>query len=338
MIGFKAVIDNKEKEHTEVLSEQEKRAFKAQQKTKEIEHHNLEIQAQSDDDIEKEPTNVLAGGILSKYGWTPKKLEAYHKKKRNQDFFQLLLLQVLEESNKQIQMILKYYEEQLKECQKQIEATIYKLQELSDDQSTIERACQYYEKNGKLERNKKGELKEKELRALLKKWENQTGQSIPPDDTATYYILLEILDQIEDQKQNIQANLEQEEISYEYYQLQYDKAQQIAQQLQSGDTNLQLQALEELEHLHIQHQRDLSIQLQSKSNEKENIHANDFIASDFEAQDLDFGFPDLQNNFEQSSQQQSHYQKQTKQAERKEQIKVSKPKNVPSPSSKLPSP
>jgi len=162
-----------------------------------------------------------------------------------------------------------------------------------------------FEENGRFELDENGQLKNQEADQLLQEWEAKTGATIDRNSPETYYTILQMLNEIEEQQEATYQQLEKDEDAYEYHKEQRDQAERVVKDLQSDDINIQKAAIQKLETLNIDEKRDVSINL--NNNDLNNSTPspsknNGFIEEDFEMSDFEFGFPDLQSNFKTSIQ------------------------------------
>jgi len=107
--------------------------------------------------------------------------------------------------------------------------------------------------------NENGQLKNQEAEQLLQEWEAKTGATIDRNSPETYYTILQMLNEIEEQQETTYQQLEKDEAAYEYHKLKRDEAQQVVKDLQSGDVNIQKAAIQQLEELHTEQKKFVAI-------------------------------------------------------------------------------
>ncbi|MEM8527628.1 MAG: hypothetical protein AAGG68_23505 [Bacteroidota bacterium] len=252
---------------------------------------------------EKPPPLYVFSKVLGKYVLAHEEEQLIKEQKDKAELWDSLFSKLLDDAIKQANELLAYHQEQIAFYFKAIENHIALLQLLADQQMILQQEKTNFEENGRFELDENGQLKNQEAEQLLQEWEAKTGTTIDRNSPETYYTILQMLNEIEEQKEATYQQLERDEAAYEYHKEQRDQAEQIVKDLQSDDINIQKAAIQKLGALNIDEKRDVSINLNNNDTNNSTPSPsknNGFVEEDFEMSDFEFGFPDLQSNFKTS--------------------------------------
>jgi hypothetical protein len=145
---------------------------------------NLMARAQSGDDVALE---LLSGNFPGASGTDNESVRKRKEKEAQEDFYRDALRRMLEDIDRRMEELA----QRIADLEKEIEQKRKELLELREREAEIERAFQYYYKNGDFELDGKGRLKNKKLEEELRLYELRTGQKVDRNDPRDVFIALQ---------------------------------------------------------------------------------------------------------------------------------------------------
>lgn len=199
---------------------------------------------------DKSKDNYSLPGGLMPTSISANLLQEHRKRKKEKERFDELLfyLIVLDAFNR----IDKLIEQMLREMDKLIEVMQkiqQELQKLEDDQDLLEQELERYRASGKFDFDEKGKLRNPNAEKILKEWEANTGKKINRNSPDLYETILCILAKIDQERKVLEFQNKEYSKQYDYHQNKLKEAQQLKEQLQSGNPEKQQVALAKIDAL-----------------------------------------------------------------------------------------
>jgi hypothetical protein len=144
---------------------------------------NLMARAQSGDDVALE---LLGGNFPGASGTDNESVRKRKEKEAQEDFYHDALRRMLEDIDRQMEALA----QEIAELEIEIEQRRKELAELREREAEIERALQYYIKNGDFELDQEGHLKNKKWEEELRLFEQRTGQKVDRNDPREVFVAL----------------------------------------------------------------------------------------------------------------------------------------------------
>lgn len=249
-------------------------------------------------------SNVLPGGIISKYGRVEAKDIDSKKKKRNQAFISWLFRQSIQKALTKLQAIIDFHLEQMRLFEEQIKQANEQLEILNDGFEELQKELKKYQENGSFDLDENGNLKNKPAEKILSDWEQLTGQKIDLTAENSYGNVLFILMNIEKQKQALENDIQEKQQQYEYHKLKLDEAEKIKEDLQNGNPEQARLALSKINKL--QEEKIIFYTDNTPDKDKQTVQ-NDFpettnlVSNNTNHDDFLSAFPKLNDEFSQAS-------------------------------------
>ena len=103
-----------------------------------------------------------------------------------------------------------YHEKQMERFAESIRRGLLELEDLNIKIAALETLRTDFEERGIFERDEQGDLKNKAAKDALKKWERKTGKTIDLDDPASYFIIAEIIKDLETRRRETKQQIERD--------------------------------------------------------------------------------------------------------------------------------
>ncbi len=204
--------------------------------------HNKEVAALMGEVNEANP-EILPGGIRSEYGFTLTKVSRSKKKKKDQALIDLILKEDIRKALIRINEIIEYHQEQIEEFLRKLEQTQLILEKLDEQHQMLKAELNYFQENGFFDLEENGQLKNAKVEEILSAWESKNNKSIDRNNPGSFELMLNILLEIEKQRIELKENIDNYTVQFEHHKIKLDEALQIKKDMESGDTEKQLNAL-----------------------------------------------------------------------------------------------
>lgn len=224
-----------------------------------------EVAALMGNGLESGDGQILPGGLISKYGYLEGKDSSTKKKKKDKWFQEMILRIMIRNSIRRLQEIIEYHRLQMETLAEKMDAIQNQLNELIEEEKTLREVLENYRDEGAFELAGPGRLKNEIVEMSLQKWEAQAGQKLDRSGIKTYMAMLKILEDNEAQQLAIESDLGQTEIDYNFHKKQKDEAQEILNDLESGDHERCQNALHRIDTMSFEQEVELALNIHEQS-------------------------------------------------------------------------
>ena len=265
--------------------------------------HNLEVAALMGGDAENDG-KTLAGGVASRLGFVEKKIAKKREREQRREF-ERILRYFVEKALHRLNEIIRYHFEQMERLLEQIAGDRERLEELDRQEQALKAVIAKYQQTGEIDLDKDGRLDNKHAEAAVREYEERTGKKVDRSDPAIYALLLGVLMNVQQGREQARFDIEENTKRYEHHKKQKEKAEAIKGELESGDPGRCQKAILEMENIGIDQRYDVVNQIAKETPEYE-AHKlltgpTELVDKETEGEEFSFGFPALRDNFSEAN-------------------------------------
>lgn len=178
------------------------------------------------------------------------------KKKEKSQFSNLLLQLSVERALDRVDHLISFYQEQMEFLLDQIQEHQERLEILQEQNDALENLLDQYRETGQVNWKSPGQLQNPAANDALQAYLQSHATDLETADV--YLLLLNVQANVQEQTEAIEQSIGEDSNKYELYQFNWEQAQAVKEDLQSGDPQLQVAALEALSTI----EKDMQIALE----------------------------------------------------------------------------